>query len=70
NNTIKWINGVKYFLDHPNLKISRKRSRPDLDNIKLKCYELMLGKNIKLIWESRDTNLAGIYNEKYRKYNK
>lgn len=54
-NTLKWINNIN--------KKKRKKVRIDLDPIKLECYNLMISKKIKLIWERRDKNLAGIWNE-------
>lgn len=54
-NTIQWIMSMK--------KPRKKRKRKDLDPIKKKCRELLISKRIHLIWEPRDKNLAGRYNE-------
>jgi ribonuclease HI len=62
-NTIRWIENIAYYLEHPNKKKSIKRARKDLDNIKLEAYQLMIKKHIKLIHEPREKNLAGIWNE-------
>lgn len=40
------------------------KSRPDLFPLIQECKTLLKEKNINLIWEGRDFNLAGIYNEK------
>jgi len=44
-------------------RLPKKRKRKDLDSIKLECNKLMNSKKIKLIWEERSKNLAGIHNE-------
>lgn len=54
--SISWING----------KIKKKSARHDLDYMKIMCKELIKRKNIKLIWEEREKNLAGIYNEEHK----
>jgi ribonuclease HI len=45
------------------VKKGKSKSRPDLTDIILETRNLIKDKNIFLIWESRDRNLAGIYNE-------
>lgn len=44
-------------------KLSKKRARRDLDHIKIAAHKLMIDKKINLIWEPREKNLAGIFNE-------
>lgn len=39
------------------------KARPDLKYISQQCKRLVVQKNIRLIWEGRENNLAGIYNE-------
>ena len=41
----------------------KSKARPDLNDILTNCYLLKLQKGINLMWEGRDFNLAGIYNE-------
>ena len=62
-NTIRWILNIRKLLEKPKSKKSKRRARKDLDNIKLEAHDLAKKKNIKIIWESRDKNLAGAYNE-------
>ena len=52
-NTIAWIRTNKI----------KKVARQDLVDIILKCKNLIKEKMVNLIWESREHNLAGIYNE-------
>jgi ribonuclease HI len=52
-NTISWIRTLK----------DKKIARKDLLVTIRACRELMEEKEINLIWEGRDYNLAGIYNE-------
>lgn len=61
-NTILWIESMKGVHENGKPK-KKKRSRKDLDSIKLECYRLLISKEISLIWEPREMNLAGIYNE-------
>lgn len=39
------------------------KARPDLNNLLRECRFLLKDKCINLIWEERNYNLAGIYNE-------
>lgn len=52
---LSWINGGK------------SKARPDLNDMLLKGQTLMKEKNVNLMWEGRDFNLAGIYNEDKQK---
>ena len=45
------------------------KARPDLNHLLFRCKELKFSKFINLMWEGRDFNLAGIYNEKVQKEN-
>lgn len=45
----------------------KKRAREDLDGVKLQCKKMLEKKKIRLIWEDRSKNKAGIYNEKINK---
>lgn len=54
-NTIHWINGAG--------KHKNKNKRQDLQSIKVKGFYLRKEKALNLIWEGRDSNLAGQYNE-------
>jgi ribonuclease HI len=56
-NTIRWILSMRH------KKLKKKRARKDLDDIKKKAYLLSTEKNISVVWEQRDTNLAGQFNE-------
>jgi ribonuclease HI len=51
-NTIYWV------------RSGNPKSRPDLKSVSQYCKELVKLKHIKLIWEPREVNLAGIENEK------
>lgn len=51
-NTVAWV------------KKGKSKARPDLNQECAKAKYLLEKKNIKLIWLSRDENLAGIENEK------
>lgn len=53
-NTIAWIRTKK----------DKKIARQDLLPIILECRQMLNSYKINLIWEGRDFNLAGIYNEK------
>lgn len=44
-------------------KKKKKNARKDLEPFKAESFKLMNEKNINLIWEPREKNLAGIYNE-------
>ena len=52
-NTIAWIRSKK----------DKKIHRQDLLEVILRCRELIILKEINIIWEGREYNLAGIYNE-------
>ena len=39
------------------------KARPDLDKVILESQKCVIGKKLKLIWQPREFNLAGIYNE-------
>lgn len=52
-NTIAWVRTKKLH------KVSRK----DLSDIIFECGKLIVDKKINLMWEGRDYNLAGHYNE-------
>lgn len=41
------------------------KSRPDLHNLLQECSQLRKQKELNIIWEGRDFNLAGIYNEEH-----
>lgn len=41
----------------------KSKARPDLNNILRECRELREEKKVNLMWEGRDFNLAGIFNE-------
>ena len=58
-----WINNGEYIKKNYPRKESKKARRVDLDPIRIESYDLMISKKIKLIWEEREKNLAGIYNE-------
>lgn len=45
----------------------RSKARPDLYELLQECNFILKEKNINLIWEGRDNNLAGIYNESISK---
>lgn len=53
-NTIAWIRSKK----------DKKIARQDLLSLILQCRQIINSCNINLMWEGRDHNLAGIYNEK------
>lgn len=40
------------------------KARPDLNELLRECRQLMRKKKINLLWEGREFNLAGIYNER------
>lgn len=42
----------------------KSKARPDLNMLLWECMLLKNGKKINLMWEGRDFNLAGIFNEK------
>ena len=65
-NTIRWIENIEYIISHPRSHVANKRARKDLDSIKFKCSRLIDNKNIKLIWEPREVNFAGILNDEIR----
>lgn len=48
----------------------KSKARPDLRDLLEGCKKLKNEKEINLIWEGRDFNLAGIYNENNRDYKK
>lgn len=52
-NTITWVRSKK----------DKKIARQDLLEIIRECRKMIQDKHINLLWESRDYNLAGIYNE-------
>lgn len=39
------------------------KARPDLKEVVQHCHKMVLEKNVRLLWEGRENNLAGIYNE-------
>ena len=41
----------------------KSKARPDLNTILTECKQMKKEKNINLLWEGRDFNLAGIFNE-------
>ena len=41
----------------------KSKARPDLNHIFQECKRLIADKKLNLMWERRDFNLAGIYNE-------
>jgi ribonuclease HI len=41
----------------------KKCPRKDLEPLVIKCRDLLREKRAKIIWEGRDDNLAGIYND-------
>lgn len=43
------------------------KARPDLNELLKKGHSLMKEKNINLMWERREFNLAGLYNEEMHK---
>jgi len=45
------------------IKRGSSKARKDLKELIQSCKKLKEEKNISLIWEGRDLNLAGIYNE-------
>ena len=45
------------------LRRGKTKARKDLTELIQECVKLKNEKNIELIWEGRDSNLAGIYNE-------
>ena len=45
------------------------KARPDLSHLLSKCRKLKFSKFINLMWEGRDFNLAGVYNERVQKEN-
>jgi len=52
----------------------KSKVRPDLTSVLQECFILKYEKRVNLMWEGRDFNLAGIYNESvqdfHRKNNK
>lgn len=56
-NTIAWITNP----------FKKKRARKDLDEFKNLGYKIINSKDIKLIWEPREVNMAGWYNEEFAK---
>jgi len=50
-NNISWVSN------------GRSKSRPDLNELLYKCFFVRNKKWIEVIWEPREKNLAGIYNE-------
>ncbi len=57
-----WITYAKY-IPRKSAQKEEKRGRKDLDDVKREGYTLMENKKIKLIFEPRDLNKAGHYNE-------
>ena len=53
-NTIAWVRTKKL----------GKVARQDLLDIIIKCKKMIEDKKVNLIWEGREYNLAGVYNEK------
>lgn len=45
------------------LRRGKTKARKDLNELIQECVRLKKEKSISLIWEGRDSNLAGIYNE-------
>lgn len=41
----------------------KSKARPDLNELMARCKKLIEDKELNLIWERRNFNLAGIYNE-------
>jgi len=41
----------------------KSKSRPDLNDILSKSKDLLKNSNVTIVWEPRDYNLAGVYNE-------
>lgn len=62
-NTISWIM-YSASIPRKDPEAEAKRARKDLDDFKKKGLELMKEKHLSLIFEGRENNLAGIYNEK------
>lgn len=52
-NTIAWVRA----------KNLRKVARQDILDVIIQCKKLIADKKINLMWEGRDYNLAGVYNE-------
>jgi len=52
--SLSWVNAGK------------SKSRPDLNPMLFECKRLKFEKRINLLWEAREFNLAGIYNEQNR----
>ena len=48
----------------------RSKARPDLYVLLDQCNDLFNQKKINLLWEAREFNLAGIFNEENREYYK
>lgn len=41
----------------------KSKSRPDLNDVLSKSKDLLKNSNVTIVWEPRDFNLAGVYNE-------
>ena len=57
-NSIRWINRAG--------NGKKLKARPDLTEVAKEIYTLSKEKELKIIWESRENNFAGIYNDKFR----
>ena len=55
---IKWISGIKN-----KRHLENKSARKDLNHLKEEAYQLIKEKQINLIWQMRENNRAGWYNE-------
>lgn len=47
----------------------KSKARPDLNELMTECKNIKEKKKINLMWEGRDFNLAGIYNEEVKDVN-
>lgn len=57
-NTIWWIQSIAK-KRHLRSEVARK----DLNHLKEEAFKLLIKKKIKLVWGSREGNLAGLYND-------
>lgn len=50
------------------IRHGHSRKRADLNGLITEAKRLIFDKRVSLFWEGRDSNLAGRYNEKHKKY--
>lgn len=79
------IRGIKFALEYADegdsistdsmccltwVRKGKSKARPDLFVLLDQCNDLLYSKKINLLWEGRDFNLAGIFNEEQQQYYK